>query len=356
MVCHKRRALSLAVVLAGVTGCVLFVLLGDGQLPVHSSGQPLPEGIGQQPSSSSGTKSVHPEADTWTTGVVETTGPRKHASLARTWPSTTPVSTSRARDRCGLPAGGRWATVELRGLPPFPMAVYAMHDVVSEKLRTVHRWEMADPAVYGRPGHAMDIGGNLGIYSLSLAKAGWNVTTWEPMPANLKLLRASLCANSEVAPRIDLHEAGLSDVAETCRMVSDRTNTGDGTVMCRGENVVHQRGHHFVVRGSFEMKVLDEELPKLKFADQQVGFVKVDVEGFECHVWRGARELLKQRPRLIQSEVWGEMQNCTPTEYLKLFRDAGYQIKKDARCRTDARWTGPLRKSAIEDYFLCRRD
>ena len=44
-------------------------------------------------------------------------------------------------------------------------------------------------------------------------------------------------------------------------------------------------------------KVLDEELPKLKFADQQVGFVKVDVEGFECHVWRGARELLKQRPR-----------------------------------------------------------
>ena len=35
----------------------------------------------------------------------------------------------------------------------------------------------------------------------------------------------------------------------------------------------------------------------------QADFVKVDVEGFECHVWRGSRELLKQRPRLIQSEV-----------------------------------------------------
>ncbi|CAE7828905.1 unnamed protein product [Symbiodinium sp. CCMP2592] len=119
------------------------------------------------------------------------------------------------------------------------------------------------------------------------------------------------------------------------------------------ESIVRQPGHDYVVRGRFEMKVLDEELPELKFADQQVSFVKVDVEGFECHVWKGAKKLLKQRPRLIQSEVWGTMQGCTPTEYLKLFRDAGYRAKKDVRCRADASWSGPKRAAAIEDYFMC---
>lgn len=36
-----------------------------------------------------------------------------------------------------------------------------------------------------RPGHACDIGGNLGFYTFALAKAGWNVTTFEAMSTNV---------------------------------------------------------------------------------------------------------------------------------------------------------------------------
>ena len=54
-----------------------------------------------------------------------------------------------------------------------------------------------------------DIGANLGFYSFALAKSGWNVTSFEPMPANLALLKANFCANPDVVERIDLHQHGL---------------------------------------------------------------------------------------------------------------------------------------------------
>ena len=46
-------------------------------------------------------------------------------------------------------------------LQPFLIAVYALHDIVSDRVKQSHSWENLDASVYGRPGHAMDIGGNL---------------------------------------------------------------------------------------------------------------------------------------------------------------------------------------------------
>ena len=45
-------------------------------------------------------------------------------------------------------------------LQPFFIAVYALHDIVSDRVKQSHSWENLDASVYGRPGHAMDIGGN----------------------------------------------------------------------------------------------------------------------------------------------------------------------------------------------------
>ena len=65
-----------------------------------------------------------------------------------------------------------------------------------------------------------------------------------------------------------------------------------------------------------------------KFAEQKIDFVKIDVEGFECKVFKGASKLLQQKPRIIQSEVWGTMQGCTPRQYVQLFMDAGYHLTR----------------------------
>lgn len=39
------------------------------------------------------------------------------------------------------------------------------------------------------------------------------------------------------------------------------------------------------------MKLFDNEFPKGRFANLPISFVKIDVEGFECKVFKGASDL-----------------------------------------------------------------
>ena len=63
--------------------------------------------------------------------------------------------------------------------------------------------------------------------------------------------------------------------------------------------------------------------------------------------------LRKQAPHIIQSEVWGTMQGCTPAEYLKLFTEAGYRVKRDAGCSMDVNLKQLPVAGQIVDYWMC---
>lgn len=263
--------------------------------------------------------------------------PARPARPATAPPAWTPLrSAASTVAKCELPPGGRWATVQLTGLTPFQMAVYASHDIVSSSVSFRHNWEQLDVRRFGKPGHACDIGGNIGFYTFALAKAGWNLTTFEAMPSNVALMKATLCANEELQERVDLHQVGLGDAPGRCSLMSDTINVGDGIVVCRTmQDPTKNIRAQFAFRTEFEVKRFDEVFPQGRFATLPIDFVKIDVEGFECKVFQGAHELLKQAPHIIQSEVWGTMQGCTPAEYLKLFTEAGYRVKRDAGCSMD---------------------
>ena len=55
---------------------------------------------------------------------------------------------------CRLPSEGRWALVNIYGMRPFWMAVYASLDVVSDRVAKAQNWEGLQPLYYGKPGHA----------------------------------------------------------------------------------------------------------------------------------------------------------------------------------------------------------
>jgi len=272
-----------------------------------------------------------------------------------------------ALSACRLPAGATWAEVRLEGELSFYMAVYRGNDIVSNAISQDHHWEYMDPTKYGQPGHAYDIGGNIGSYSFALAKHGWNVTTFEPMTANVALFNASLCANPDLRNKIDLHQVGLSDAAAHCRLVSPVGNVGDGYAEC-GEtsrmlpDTPEARGG-YQVHEEFDVHVLDDQMPTSKFATQKIDFVKIDVEGFECHVFRGASKLLAQRPRIILTEVWGKafggLDGCTRSEYFKLFTDAQYKIYLDQDCSNEVAPESAAAQdhvSSYSSYFLCHQN
>eukprot|EP00747_Dinoflagellata_sp_TGD_P104625 gnl/TRDRNA2_/TRDRNA2_169294_c0_seq4.p1 gnl/TRDRNA2_/TRDRNA2_169294_c0~~gnl/TRDRNA2_/TRDRNA2_169294_c0_seq4.p1 ORF type:complete len:271 (+),score=35.61 gnl/TRDRNA2_/TRDRNA2_169294_c0_seq4:38-814(+) len=199
------------------------------------------------------------------------------------------------------------------------MAVYEGTDVVSDSVCSSGHWEFADVSRFGPPGFALDIGGNIGWYTFNLASAGWKVLTFEPMPKNLALMNATLCKNPHLASNIKILPEGLGPKPMKCDMWSSIRNLGDGATMCDG-------GIYggFKV-GSFQVRRLDDVLAEENITS--IDFVKMDVGGYECQVFDGASSIFnKYRPRLIQSEVWGHMSGCQPSEYLHRFEAQGYTV------------------------------
>jgi len=237
--------------------------------------------------------------------------------------------------------------ININGLPRFTMAAYDANDIVSNNICETGTWEVTDISTFGPAGRAMDIGGNIGFYSFMLAQAGWNVSTFEPLPSNIALIHASMCLNPELAKRIDLHEVGLGANPSRCEFISGVDNLGDGMVRC-GEDIKQPVPTGYEARGKFEIRRLDDILDEENAGP--VDFLKIDVEGFECQVFQGAQSLLTtRRPKVIQTEVWPHMQDCDAQDFLDSFLKADYVVTKDQECTIQ----NAAAPQGIENYWIC---
>jgi len=133
-----------------------------------------------------------------------------------------------------------------------------------------------------RDGLAIDIGANLGFYSLRLSRCNRQVEAFEPNPACLKPLRAYRGHN------IRIHPMALSSRSATATL-----------------NVPRDKGLHGFGSlnrlDALEADAVPVSTARLDdFAFTGVSLVKIDVEGHEREVIRGAREtLLRERPNLL---------------------------------------------------------
>jgi FkbM family methyltransferase len=130
-----------------------------------------------------------------------------------------------------------------------------------------------------RPGEVfVDVGANVGAYSLRAALQGMIVHSFEPNPGNVRILRR----NSEInGLAIDLHECALGASEGTANLsaggaASRISDEGELTVQVRTLDSFH--------------------LP-------QVDLLKVDVEGYELEVLRGAIETLERCHPAIMIEM-----------------------------------------------------
>jgi len=245
---------------------------------------------------------------------------------------------------CPLPQGAKWCEVHPDNLPSYWMAVYdpaVKKCAVSNKVCTEGFWEEKDPSQFGKPGHMLDIGGNIGYVSLLMAHGGWTTTTFEPMAPNLAILNASLCQNPHLAARVNVIPNGLGPKPQKCKMVSPAKNVGDGHVQC-GDDIASgfstdPRRTDFI--GKFDVKVIGEfsiqRLDQLlqQHAVDKVDFVKIDVEGYESQVLASAPNLLSQyHPRVFKLEVWNTSFGYSGTHFLEQFEKSGYHFFTDSKC------------------------
>lgn len=138
-----------------------------------------------------------------------------------------------------------------------------------------------------RPGmHAVDVGANLGYYMLLLREAvgaAGRVDCFEPEPDNLAELERNVAANGFRNVRVSAVALGDSHA-----------------------EVGLQRGVNGTVLadGGAELQVPLRRLDEL--IDVPIDFLKIDVEGYEAHVLRGAADTLRSsRPTLfVEVHPW----------------------------------------------------
>ena len=131
---------------------------------------------------------------------------------------------------------------------------------------------------------ALDVGANVGIWTVLLAKHHnvHKVIAFEPSPSNLSYLRHNIQMNA-VEDKVQIVEAAVSDKAG----VAYFTNEGNGATMRLTEN------------GSFSVStvLIDEAV-----GSEKVGLIKIDVEGFEPAVLDGS---------------WKTIERCFPYLYIE---------------------------------------
>jgi len=133
---------------------------------------------------------------------------------------------------------------------------------------------------------AIDVGANRGYYSWALAGVAGTVEAFEPNPVLARFAQAKL------GKRARLHEVALSDHEGVATLyVPRRANGSSLHIIGNLDNVyAHDRVDEIQVR----LATLDS------YGFENVGFLKIDVEGSEMEVLAGAHETIRiNRPNML---------------------------------------------------------
>ena len=164
----------------------------------------------------------------------------------------------------------------------------------------------------------LDIGANIGYYTVLLAKLAKQVYAFEPEESNYQLLNKNIL------------EKGNCNVAIFHTAVSDQ----DGVTQLYKADEKHN-GHYGMAR-TYESKWHDRNNPpvtvptmKIDSLDLKPNFIKMDVEGSEFYALKGMINTLERYQPIIMMEFNPpsiEESGAMPEKVWSLLKGLGYQI------------------------------
>jgi FkbM family methyltransferase len=147
------------------------------------------------------------------------------------------------------------------------------------------------PRLVAKTDVAFDVGANVGLYSAVLSRCSRRVVAIEPNPGCAAYLRRLKL------PRVDVVEAAAAETAGRATLVVPDIHHGLGKLATAPRAFEPGAPE---MRYSVATISLDAVCAVRLACNERVGFIKIDVEGFELDVLRGAAVLLaNHRPNLM---------------------------------------------------------
>ena len=218
---------------------------------------------------------------------------------------------------------------------------HSIGDFVSDKEREfLCKYPMAEGAI-------VDVGANLGIVSLILAKRfpQRTIHSFEPAPSTFRAFESNIELN------------GCSNVRALQCAVADC----DGEISFDADPIGRATNSIAVSTGEYEVKVPCTTLDA--YADRnsidEIAFLKVDVEGFEAAVFQGARRILsEQRAATIYYEVCpGNSKNsgAEPELATRILQQHGYALYRIAENGLlESVDVSEVGRTVLDNWVACR--
>lgn len=171
-----------------------------------------------------------------------------------------------------------------------------------------------------------DIGGNIGWYSINIAKSKKDVKvlTFEPIPKTFNYLIRNLAINN--IANVQPFNFGFSNKEQELTFYYYPEGSGNASSANLSEGAD-------VEKIVCQVKKLDDFVES---SDLTIDFIKCDVEGAELFVFQGGVESIRKDKPVIFAELlrkWAGKFNYHPNEVIDFLKDMGYRcfIVKDNR-------------------------
>ncbi len=156
---------------------------------------------------------------------------------------------------------------------------------------------------------SLDVGANLGLYTFFMAKSSKKVYAFEPNPYPLRYLKNLADKNVEIMP------VAVGNTNKKVQLKIPKRKKGWSSNGATLGDIDLVNGINYLVQ-CYKIDTLNIK---------NIGLIKIDVEGFENQVIKGAINTIKnQRPNLIIENEW--VNNENPQELFKIMTDLDYEV------------------------------
>lgn len=160
----------------------------------------------------------------------------------------------------------------------------------------------------------LDVGANIGETAMMFARLtgeSGHVYAFEPFPSTFQHLQRHLLRNGQ--KNITAVQLGLADKPGTLKLENNPNNTAGNRVSAAGSEV--------------QVSTIDAFITEKKCS--RIDFMKIDVEGFELHVLRGADQMLRRDKPVLFVEAVDEflqLQNSSTHALIRFLEDLNYSL------------------------------